>query len=75
MNDIFIRPAILQDAQGMCDVINPLIAQGTTTAHRAPFDTNRAVHHYITPSELISCQVAEDAGRIIGFQSLQWWDR
>lgn len=75
MSKIIFRPATPQDAQGLCDVINPLIAQGATTAHRTPFDRDRAVHHYITPSDLISCQVAEDAGRIIGFQSLQWWDR
>lgn len=75
MTQILVRQAQSSDAQGMCDVINPLIIEGTTTAHRTLFDVERAVQHYIAPKGLISCQVAFSANRIVGFQSLQWRDR
>ena len=75
MTQIMIRPARVTDAQAMCDVINPLIVEGSTTAHRALFDAKRAVAHYIEPEDYISCQVAVSANRLVGFQSLQWGDR
>lgn len=75
MTQIIIRPADYSDAQGMCGVINPLIVDGTTTAHRTLFDVERAVQHYIQPVDFISCQVALSADRIVGFQSLQWRER
>lgn len=75
MTQITIRPAHITDAHAMCDVINPLIVEGTTTAHRTLFDAKRAVAHYIEPEDYISCQVAVSANRLVGFQSLQWRDR
>ena len=55
----------------MCAVINPLIAAGGSTAHRRPFDAARMRHHYIAPSMLVSCMVAETDGAVAGFQSLE----
>lgn len=73
MTEITIRPARPEDAKGLCDVINPLIREGGTTAHRTLFDADRALHHYITPDDLISCMVAVNSDDVIvGFQSLQW---
>ena len=69
---MIIRPATADDAPDMVAVLNPIIAAGGTTAHLRPFDAERMQHHYVTPNRKISCTVAEDAGRVIGFQSLNW---
>lgn len=58
----------------MCAVINPIIAQGTTTAHRRPFDQTRMVDHYIAPPRGLSCVVALRAGLLLGFQAVDWAD-
>lgn len=75
MTHITVRPATPDDAQQVCNVINPLIEEGSTTAHRRIFDADRALSHYITPTDLISLFVAESESQIVGFQSLQWIDR
>lgn len=58
----------------MCAILNAIIAKGGTTAHQRPFDEARMLAHYIRPPRLISCTVAEDAGRLLGFQHLEWCD-
>jgi L-amino acid N-acyltransferase YncA len=71
---VIVRPALAGDAQAMCDVINPIIAAGGTTAHRHPFDAERMRAHYIAPPRAISCLVALEAGAVLGFQALEWSD-
>lgn len=71
---VITRPATPDDAQTMCDVINPIIAEGSTTAHRNPFDTERMIHHYIAPPRLISCTVALINDQVLGFQMLELCD-
>jgi len=67
---VIIRPATDADAEAMCAVINPIIADGRTTAHRNPFDAARMIHHYIAPETGVSCVVAEVDGQILGYQAL-----
>jgi L-amino acid N-acyltransferase YncA len=71
---VFTRPATPDDAEAMCGVINPIIAEGSTTAHRNSFDAARMVRHYIAPDRLISCTVAQVGNQILGFQVLELCD-
>lgn len=65
-----IRPVQPIDAADMVAILNPLIDQGSSTAHARPFDAQRMLGHYIEAPLQLSCFVAEDAGRVIGFQHL-----
>ena len=71
---ITTRPAKTSDAAAMTEILNKIIEDGGTTAHQRPFDPDRMQEHYIIPSELICCTVAELGGHIVGFQSLVWPD-
>lgn len=71
---MIIRPATSDDAADMVTLLNAIIAKGGTTAHQRPFDVTRMRAHYIAPPILISCTVAEDGGKVIGFQTLTWPD-
>ncbi|WP_373355299.1 N-acetyltransferase family protein [Pseudoroseicyclus sp. CXY001] len=66
------RPATSGDAEPLAALINRIIARGGTTAHQTPFDAARMARHYVAPERNISCTVAEEAGAILGFQSLVW---
>lgn len=69
---MLVRLADPKDAQGMVDVINPLIKRGDTTAHQTPFTVERITNHYIQPENLLSCHVASEGETILGFQALMW---
>ena len=73
MTGVLIRPARVDDAQGMIDVLNPIIRAGGTTAIESEYtlDAQRAYLGGIGPGA--ACHVAEDAaiGEIIGFQSYE----
>lgn len=69
-----IRPATEDDAQPMCDLLNPIIADGTTTAHRTAFDTARMIGHYIAPPRLACCTTVWDGATLLGFQTVDWPD-
>ncbi len=71
---VSIRPARPEDGQSMCDLLNPIIADGTTTAHRRPFDPARMIADYIAPPRLASCVTAWDLDQLTGFQLLVWPD-
>ena len=67
-----IRPAIAQDADELCELINEIIAIGGTTAHQKPFDANRFRTHHLVGEEIICCFVAQaDDGSLLGFQCLK----
>ena len=71
---MIVRPATRADAPDMTALLNAIIAQGGTTAHQTPFDTDRMIAHYIEAPFGLSCMVAEEDGRVIGFQALEWPD-
>lgn len=57
----------------MAEVINAIIAIGGTTAHQTPFTPDRIVSHYIAAPGVLSCLVAKDEGRLLGFQAVECW--
>ncbi|SEP61531.1 L-amino acid N-acyltransferase YncA [Loktanella sp. DSM 29012] len=67
---MMIRQATSADALGMLDVLNPIIAEGGTTAHQTSFDVDRMRQHYISRPALICTHVADMGGKIGGFQML-----
>ena len=66
-----VRPALLQDAQGMIDVINPLILQGGTTAISEIYSLEEQKAFLLGLGPRSACHVAVDGGRVIGFQSIE----
>lgn len=54
----------------MAELINVIIGIGGTTAYEEPFDAASMDAAYISLPQLVSCFVAEDGGRIFGFQGL-----
>ncbi len=69
---MIIRDATRKDASDMTELLNRIIMLGGSTAHQRPFDADRMYRHYIASPESISCQVADQSGVVIGFQSLTW---
>ncbi|MHA6265499.1 N-acetyltransferase family protein [Aliiroseovarius sp. CAU 1755] len=65
------RPA---DAQAMCDLLNPIIREGSTTAHRSVFDAERMRVTHIDEPRLIRTTLAFDGDDLLGFQLLEWSD-
>lgn len=71
---MIIRPALPSDATDMVVLLNKIITAGGTTAHQELFDEDKMLRHYIAADGLISCQVAEIAGNVLGFQWVRWAD-
>lgn len=71
---MIVRPAVPMDAPDMVALLNQIIATGGTTAHQTPFDEAKMLHHYIAPTNPLSCQVAQVDGKVLGFQWLGWPD-
>lgn len=69
-----LRNASPDDAPEMAALLNELIQIGGTTAHQSIFDSARLESHYILSDLAISCVIATKAGRILGFQALEWCD-
>lgn len=67
---MIIRPATAQDAAAMADLLNRIIAIGGTTAHETAKSPQTIRHDYIDGPHTCTCVVAEDAGRILGFQAV-----
>lgn len=57
----------------MAAVLNAVIAIGGTTAHQHPKSVEHVRAAYITDAGVLSAFVAEDQGRIIGWQSVGIW--
>lgn len=68
-----VRPALEQDATGMADVLNAIIAIGGTTAHEQPKTAAQVLADYIAGPEVLSCVVAEEQGQVLGWQSVGMW--
>lgn len=70
---MIVRDARAEDAPGMADILNRIIAIGGTTAHETPKTVEAVRAGYITGPEVLSSVVAEDAGQLIGWQSVEHW--
>lgn len=65
-----VRPGGAADAAGLAAILNAIIAQGGTTAHEVPFTPGQLAAQYVDGAGVISCQVAEGVGGLLGFQAL-----
>jgi L-amino acid N-acyltransferase YncA len=70
---LIIRDAVPADAAAMADILNEIIAIGGTTAHETPKTVNEVRTEYISGPEVLSSVVAEDGGKVIGWQSVEHW--
>ncbi|HLZ73863.1 GNAT family N-acetyltransferase [Phenylobacterium sp.] len=74
--DLQIRPARPEDAPGLAELLNAIIARGGTTALEDPFTPQALDRAYLTGPDVICCFVAVerpedgDGGRNAGFQTL-----
>ncbi len=70
--DLEIRPARPEDAPGLAELINAIIARGGTTALEEPYTAEALDRAYLTGPDVICCFVAVDraTGRPEGFQTL-----
>lgn len=71
---MIVRAAEPEDAEAMARVLNAIIAIGGTTAHEHPKSVDAVRRDYITKPEVRSSVVAEDAGTVIGWQSVECWE-
>ncbi|MCU0826438.1 MAG: GNAT family N-acetyltransferase [Tabrizicola sp.] len=70
---MLIRRATAHDAAGMAAVLNAVIALGGTTAHEVPKTETQVRKDYVNGPDVLSSVLTEDTGRIIGWQSVGWW--
>ncbi|MBK6468083.1 MAG: GNAT family N-acetyltransferase [Rhodobacter sp.] len=70
---MLIRPATPADAAAMTALLNRIIGIGGTTAHQHEKTETQVRANYIDGREALICLVAEDAGRVIGFQDVGVW--
>lgn len=68
-----VRRSTPDDAAAMADLLNAVIAIGGTTAHEVPKSAADVRSDYVDGQGVLSSVVAEDAGRIIGWQSVGLW--
>lgn len=71
---ITTREARPEDASAMCALLNPIIAEGNTTAHRNLFDDDQMRATHITAPRLIRTTLAFEGDMLMGFQLLEWAD-
>jgi len=62
------RPARLTDAEGMTDVQNAIYHAGL---RESPVDEALVHERYLDAEHTIACTVADQDGRVLGFQSLK----
>jgi L-amino acid N-acyltransferase YncA len=70
---MIVRKAMRHDALGMAELLNQIIAIGGTTAHEQPTTEAKTRHHAIDGPDVLSSAVAEEDGRIVGWQSVEQW--
>lgn len=69
---LFIRQAELGDADELCPLLNDIIRVGGTTAIEVPLSVQDFQAHFLNGPNHLCCVVAEDdAGSLLGFQSLE----
>jgi L-amino acid N-acyltransferase YncA len=67
---MIIRIATLQDCAAMCTLLNAIIRKGGTTAFEVEKTPEEVADWYLTGPYALLCHVAENQGRIIGYQTL-----
>lgn len=67
------RAALLADVPAMTALLNEIIAIGGTTAHQDEMSAGLVEDHYVAGPDVLSAVVAEEAGRVLGWQSVGWW--
>ncbi|WP_148873823.1 GNAT family N-acetyltransferase [Serratia marcescens] len=65
-----IRKATVQDADALTQLLNQVIEAGGTTAFETPLTPTEFNEWFISGDSALSCQVAEQDGLLVGFQSL-----
>ena len=70
---MIVRPAVPSDAPAMADVLNRIIAIGGTTAHQVPKSDETVCRDYIDGPDCLTSVVAEEDGRVIGWQAIGWY--
>lgn len=65
---MLIRPATRSDAAAMAALQNVIITLGGTTAYQTCRTESEILEDYIEGPAALSCLVATDGGRLIGFQ-------
>lgn len=70
---MIVRNSSPDDAEGMAQVLNAIIAAGGTTAHEHEKSADEVRLHYIDGPEVETSVVAEVDGQVIGWQSLGMW--
>ncbi len=67
---MIIRDARPKAAAAMAEVLSAVIAVGGTTAHEVPKSAAVVRQDYIDGPDVLSSVIAEDAGRVVGWQSV-----
>ena len=67
MTDVTLRPATLEDAEGMAAVQNAIFAAGL---RKTPVDADRMRALYLAHPNTITTTLAQREGRVLGFQWL-----
>jgi L-amino acid N-acyltransferase YncA len=70
---VIIRHATPVDAPAMADLLNEIIAIGGTTAHEHPMVPDEVCRNYIDGQDVATSVLAEEAGQLIGWQSVGLW--
>jgi L-amino acid N-acyltransferase YncA len=70
---MIVRAAVPEDAEAMARVLNAIIAIGGTTAHEHAKSVEAVRRDYITKTAVRSSVVAIDAGAVIGWQAVEFW--
>ena len=70
---MIIRSAVPQDAEAMTALQNEIIRIGGTTAYQQPRTVDEVLESYITGTAVIACQLADETGQVLGFQTVGVW--
>jgi L-amino acid N-acyltransferase YncA len=70
---MIVRQSLPADALAMAEVLNAIIAIGGTTAHERPKTAVQVCADYVNGPAVLASVVAEDQGRVIGWQSVGMW--
>lgn len=66
-----LRRPTPDDAPALAELLDAIIAIGGTTAHQVPKTPAQMQHDYIDGPDVQTAILAEEAGRILGFQSIE----
>jgi L-amino acid N-acyltransferase YncA len=67
---MIIRQAVEVDCPAMCDLLNAIIRKGGTSAFEVEKTPEEVADWYLIGPYAHLCHVAEDAGRVVGYQTV-----